>query len=374
MAVSYEIHIPTSSSPGDCLGTFGTVLSSMGIELGMRIDAGLSKKIGAAWFSTLEDLRVEQARARGRSYRPAYSFYEFNWIVNEAKNDSQSPVRNYLPAGIPNFYRQLENMAELRNRWFHDHNPHNIQSLKSSLVLAHYIARTCNLESAKEIDSALQRVNEILTGTYQPHPSDPVIQPDAVPVVTAEEQTAAARQSAVGAVWMGPHGTRKLELRESGALIDTVLTANVTTELTEEQTQRYLPLWKIMLKRDWMWVDSLGQVGAYVGGVFRFMGYLGETAVESQQDPFSKFLLHHSYEIVESGLLDRESGAELEEAHLGKVTASTLKRVREELDDQQILRVTWDGDLISFTDSGPIYLGEIESSDWFAGHFAIATA
>jgi hypothetical protein len=374
MGVQYDIHIPTSASPGDCLGTFGTTLSAMGIELGTRLDAALEGKIGPAWFSTLEDLRAQQAWNRGKTYRPAYSCHEFNWIVNEAFHNSNSPIRDYLPVGVANFYKRLQDMAELRNRWFHDHNPHNIQSLKTALALALYIAKTCNLESAKGIDSALQRVNEILTGTYQNQQSDPVIQPEDIPVVTAEEEPAAARQSAVGAVWIGPHGARKLELRESGALIDTVLTANVTTELTEEQTQRYLPLWKLMLKRDWMWVDSLGQVGAYVGGIFRFMGYLGETSVESQQDPFSKFLLPHSYEIVETGLLDRESGAELSEVHLGKVTASTLKRVREELDDEQILRVTWDGDLISFTDSGPIYLGEIESSDWFAGHFAIATA
>ena len=374
MAVSYEIHIPTSSSPGDCLGTFGTVLSSMGIELGMRIDAGLTQKIGPNWFSMLEDLRTRQASDKNRSYKPAYSFYEFNWIVNEAYHNSGSRIREYLPAGVPNFYRKLQDMAELRNRWFHDHNPHNIQSLKSALVLAHYIAETCNLESASGIDSALQRVNEILTGTYQPAQGAPAIEPGDTTEVSPEEAPSAARQSAVGAVWMGPHGIRRLELRESGALIDTSLAANVTTELTKEQSQRYLPLWKLMLKRDWMWVDSLGQVGAYVGGVFRFMGYLGETAAESQQDPFSKFLLPHSYEIVESRLLDRESGAQLDEAHLGKVTASTLKRVREELDDQQILRVTWDGDLISFTDSGPVYLGEIESSDWFAGQFAVPTA
>lgn len=372
MAATYEIHIPASASPGDCLGAFGTALSAMGIELGTRIDVALTSKIGTSWFSALEEIRAQQAWNKGRVYKPAYSCYEFNWIVNEAFHNSNSPLREFLPVGVSNFYKRLQDMAELRNRWFHDHNPHNIQSLKTALMLALYIAKTCNLESTKGIDSALQRVNDILTGTHQPNPGEPEATVGTAPEEVTEEAST-ARQLAAGAVWVGPHGTRKLELRESGAIVDTTLAENVTTELTEDQAKRYLPLWKLMLQRDWIWVDSLGQVGAYIHGIFRFIGYLGDNAVESQQDPFSKFLLSHSYEMVDGLLLDRESGSKLVEANLGKVTASTLKRVRGELDDHQILRVTWDGDLISFTDSGPVYLGEIESADWFSGHFAIAT-
>jgi hypothetical protein len=371
----YEVHFPESDSPGQCLAAFGTAISAIGLELGTRISTGMTESHGAQWLDQLERLREIQALDKGRKHLRTWSAYDINWIVNEPYHNTESPVRKYLPLGAYKFFDNARELVETRNRWYHDFNPHNINDLAKAIELCVYVASKCELAIAPTLESVRRRVNEIKAGTYkrelEAKESVPTVAD--TPAPTPEENETAEIQRAVGAVWVGGLPLRKIELRSSGALIDANLQANVTSELTEDQQERYLKLWKLLFKQGWLWVDELGQVAAYVQGVLRCVGFWGDIQ-EPAQDPFSKFLLPHSYEITPDALIDRASGSELQEKHVGNVTASTLKRARMELSDNELVRVTWDGDLICFSSNGVEYFGEIESQDWFSSHFSVATS
>ncbi len=365
----YEIHMPVSTSPGDCLGTFGTALSAIGIELGGLINEGMTASYGRSWMESLEETRFLESQRKGKTYKRSYSPYDFNWIINEPYFNPLSPVAQYLPTTAYNFFKNARDLVDTRNRWYHDHNPHNINDLLKALELCSYIALKCNLSVAGQIESVRQRALALKAGTYK----SPTPAPSLAPTGSGASSTSqkAQIQKAVGAVWIGDLPNRKIELKDSGALVDEAKKANVTSELTLVQQQRYLKLWQL-LKPGWLWVDELGQVAAYIQGVLRCVGFWG-IEEEPAQNPFSKFLLPHTYELTHDKLIDRETGSELNEFHLGRVTASTLNRARLELSDNQLIRVTWDGDLICFGDAGAEYFGEIESQDWFPGHFALAT-
>jgi hypothetical protein len=371
----YEVHLPESDSPGQCLAAFGTSISAIGLELGIRISTGMSTEHGAQWLEKLERLREIDASSRGRKHLRTWSAYDISWIINEPFHNPDSPIRKYLPVTAYRFFDNARELVETRNRWYHDFNPHNINDLAKAIELCVYVASKCELTITPTLDSVRRRVNEIKSGDYKgelvANESFPTVAD--TPAPAPEKNETAKIQRAVGAVWVGEIPSRKIELRSSGALIDEGLQANVTSELTQEQQERYLKLWQLIFKQGWLWVDELGQVAAYVQGVLRCVGFWGDIE-EPAQDPFSKFLLPHSYEISPDALIDRASGAELQERHLGKVTSSTLKRARMELSDSELVRVTWDGDLIYFGSNGVEYFGEIESQDWFATHFSVATS
>lgn len=368
---NYEIHLPETASAGDCLGAFGTSLSAIGLELGGRINDDMTKTIGPNWLDALENIRYSEAYNRGKHYKKSYSAYDFSWIVNEPFYNSQSPIRKYLPTSAYKFFDNARELVETRNRWYHDYNPHNINDLVKAMELCSYIAAKCDLGIADQIEVVRKRAIELKAGTYV------AVQTESTLSIEVEEKasskTAPQVQRAIGASWIGELPKRRIALRESGALIDETKQANVTSELTAVQQERYLKLWSLLMKAGWLWVDELGQVAAYVQGVLRCVGFWGNQE-EPAQDPFSKFLLPHSYELTADRILSREDGAELDEKYLGNVTASTLKRARMEIADSEIVRVTWDGDLICFGSNGVEYFGEVESKDWFVGQFFLETA
>jgi hypothetical protein len=372
---AYEVHLPESGSPGQCLAAFGTSISAIGLELGLKINKGMTTQFGAQWLSLLEEARFREAARRNKGYKKSWSPFDLNWIINEPFHNKTSPIREYLPKNDDAFYKIARDLVETRNRWYHDYNPHNINELQKAIELCHYVSSECELDLTDVLEQVHSRVKQIKSGTYKaeapitgtpPEQLTPTEEP-------AGDESPPEIQRAVGAVWLGGIPARKVELRSSGSLIDESLQSNVTSELTQDQQERYLKLWRLLFKQGWLWVDELGQVAAYVQGVLRCVGFWGDVE-EPSQDPFSKFLLPHSYEITLDALVDRSSGVELAEQHLGKVTASTLKRARMELSDNELVRVTWDGDLICFGSNGVEYLGEIESQDWFAAHFSVATA
>lgn len=359
----YPVHVPEGSTPGQCLATFSTTLTSMSIEIGMYLNNRMSAKWGASWFEQLREARIPF----DDKYNQYKSFYDFSWIANEAIKHSDSPIREFLPKNEYQFYKELGNLRSARNRWYHDYNPHNISELRGTLNCVKYIAEKCGLSLAEELLPVIRRVNEISSGTF------------AVPSPQVEtagnsspEQLPSMQQVAVGAAWLGPRGLRKIELTRSGSLIDLEAGANVTAELGDSNLNRYLKLWR-KLELDWLWVDPLGSVAANVQGSLRMVGYWGQNVDDSGQDPFAKFLLKNSYAFVGDVFYEREGNQALDESNIGEVTASTLRRGLESVQEGEILRVTWDGDLIYFGDRGPEYIGEVESDDWFPGHFLVAT-
>lgn len=366
---NYEIHMPETGSPGDCLGAFGTSLSAIGLELGGRINEGMTGKVGPGWLQALEKIRSEEAARKGKPYKKSFSPYDFNWIVNEPFHNYQSPIRQYLPVNAYKFFDNARELVETRNRWYHDYNPHNINDLVKAMELCSYVATKCDLVIADRIEEVRKRSLELKSGTYVSQSGQSQRSEESRTNSTGPNPQV---QRAVGAVWLGDLPERRIALKQSGALIDETKQSNVTSELTNDQQERYLSLWKLLIHAGWLWVDELGQVAAYVQGVLRCVGFWGEVE-EPAQDPFTKFLLPHSYELSGDLLLDRESGSALNEENLGDVTASTLKRARIDISDNEIVRVTWDGDLICFGDSGTEYFGEIESRDWFEGHFFLET-
>jgi hypothetical protein len=370
---NYAIHLPESTSPGDCLGAFGTALSAIGLELGQKINAEMTKSVGAGWMRQLEDLRALEAMRRGKAYKKSYSPLDYSWIINEAFHNSQSLVRSFLPITAYNFFDNARELVETRNRWYHDYNPHNVNELTKALELCVYIASKCQLDILPTLEAVRKRAIELKAGTYKSAqarvaPVQPRQIPDKLPIVQPAQV-----QRAIGAVWLGELPARRISLKSAGTLIDEKMQANVTSELSEIQRQRYLKLWQLVVMPGWLWVDELGQVAAYVNGVLRCVGFWGDKD-EPPQDPFSKFLLPHSYELNPDSLIDRATGAVLNEDNIGKVTESTLKRARLEASDSELVRVTWDGDLVWFGNNGAEFFGEIESKDWFASHFSIETA
>lgn len=362
----YQLHLPEDSSPGHCIATFSTVITFMAIELGTYFDGQMTAKVGPGWFETLEDLRA----AEKQNYRRSKSCFDFSWVINEPTRNTNSPLREFLPQGEYQFYPTMREILDTRNRWYHDFNPHNITELAKALDTVRYLAEKCNLLLADEIKPVIKRVQEIKSGAYAPATAKPAV----APPNSAKGATPSKpmRQAAVGAAWLGEPGLQKLQLTKNGSLMDIGVAKNVTNEVTEAQ-QRYLALWKY-LGLDWLWVDKAGSVSAYVSGSLRMVGFFGADASDDGQDPFSKFLIQATYGLSDGKLVHRESQKVLDQRYIGRVTKSTIQRAAEYVDETDILRLTWDGDLIHFGDNGPEYIGEVESDDWFAGHFFIPTA
>ena len=367
MSDFYQLHMPESASPGHCLATFATALTKLSIELGTYLNLQMTARFGSNWFFDLKEDRVFE----DSKYSQYKNFYDFSWIASESLNYPRSNVRLLLPFREYQFEKAMGDLRSARNQWFHGFNPHNISELRKALDCVRYISVKCGLELTDELVPVIKRVSEIASGVYQ----SPVANPEPAPATNTPEVTAnppALKQAAVGAAWLGPVGPRKVELTKSGSLIDLTQAKNVTAEMTDPISNRYLQLWK-KLELDWLWVDSLGSVAANVHGSLRMVGYWGSEPEDSNQDPFAKFLLKNTYAIVGDVFYERDTNQALDDSFIGPVTSSTLKRARESVQEGEVLRLTWDGDLIYFGDQGPEYLGEIESSDWFAGHFFMPT-
>lgn len=359
----YPVHMPEDSTPGHCLATFSTTISSLSIELGTYFDSQMKAKYGKYWFGDLCE-----ARLLTDTHYIYKSPFDFSWIINEPFRYGGSPIREYLPKNEYQFYPTLKKLLETRNKWYHDHNPHNIAELRTALSLVKYVADKCGLELAEELVPVISRVNAIASGAYPGKGGGEGGHPTSATVPTATT----IRQSAVGAAWLGTLGDRKIQLNRTGSLIDLGAAKNVTAEIGDITTNRYYKLWQA-LELDWLWVDANGSVAANVLGSLRMVGYWGRSDEDAEQDPFAKFLLPKSYTFSDGKLHERDSMTMLDESRIGPVTKSTLNRGRASIQEGEILRVTWDGDLICFGDVGPEYIGEVESSDWFAGHFFVPT-
>lgn len=363
----YPLHMPEDSTPGHCLATFSTVLAAMAIELGTYFDGHMRIKEGPDWFDDLEEYRQ---RTRP-NYQRSRSVFDFSWIINEPCRHTDSPLRDLLPKNEYQFYPTMKTVLDIRNRWYHDFNPHNIVELRKALRLIKYLAEKCGLELADDLVPIIARADAIFSGSYSATPPAATLPtPEATEKV--REVAKPIRQAAVGASWLGPVGARKIQLAKSGSLIDLIAEKNVTAEAGNASNNRYLTLWK-KLGLDWLWVDELGAVAANVHGSLKMVGYWGESPEDGAQDPFAKFLLPNTYTFADGKLCERENLRELNEAHIGPITKSTLNRGKESVQEGEILRLTWDGDLIYFGDQGPEYVGEVESKDWFPDHFFMPT-
>ena len=360
----YEIFLPEDASPGSCIATFATCLNSIGLELGLRINAGMTQQFGATWFTDLENQRIAEAEQRGKKHVRSFSVFDISWIVNEPFHNSNSPIRQFLPSGVDGLYFDLKEMVTIRNQWFHDFANHSINNLETALGLFRHIAETCELQITDQIVEVEARVTDISTSKFKKSETTN----EFVSAKAQVNQKEPIQQKAVGALWIGDPGSRKLELKESGALIDSALKRNVIEEMTLEQKEFYLPLWKSQIGKGWLYVDRLGQVGGYVSGQLRMIGLLGSDAAQLDEDPFSKFLLPRTYYLKDGSLFDRSSGERLNIEKLDKVTASTLNRVEEMVGEDEPMRCTWDGELVHFGDNGPTFIGEIEFDNWFVGH------
>ncbi len=364
----YPLHLPESSTPGQCLATFSTAITALAIELGTYFDNQMRAKFGNHWFAELKEDR-EPFDPKYKQYK---SFYDFSWIVNESHHYLESEIRNLLPKNEYQFYPTLLSLLSMRNQWYHHFSSHNIQELRKALASIKYIADKCQLELADDLLPVIQRVREIVAGTFVPqnvvagHPAE-------VSVAKDDTINNSMSQMAVGAAWMGPLGSRKIELRKTGSLIDLAEGKNVTSELGDAQSNHYLKLWRA-LELDWLWVDSRGSVASHVHGSLRMVGYWGASTDEANQDPFAKFLLENTYAYAGDDFYDRENSRALSLNGIGPVTASTIARGREMAKDGELIRITWEGDMIFFGDQGPEYIGEVESQDWFPGHFLVPTS
>ena len=365
MIQNYPLHVPENSSPGECLGTFSTAIALLSLELGGIINERMEAKEGLYWFSYLiEDRKYQDSR-----YNNYKNKLDFSFLVVEICNFSDSPLRDGLPRNDPKFYNTLQDLLQARNRWYHSHEVHNIHKLSEALRMAYYISKKCGLDFSEELIPVINRVNDIVAGTYK----SPVPVSIAKPTEgKTQEKPKAMRQAAVGASWLGPLGARKIQLAKSGSLVDLQKGENVTSELGNPAENRYLKLWK-KLEIDWMWVDELGSVAAHVYGSLRMVGHWGSEPNDLEQDPFAKFLLSTTYAYAGEVFYERETSESLDESFVGQITKSTLNRGREMVQEGEVLRVTWDGDLICFGDQGPLYIGEVESEDWFPGHFFLPT-
>lgn len=363
---SYDLHLPEAATPGHCLATFSTTLTALALELGTYFDNQMRAKEGPHWFKNL----CEYRNAIESNYHLYKSNLDISWVINEPYRHIDSPIREFLPKGEYQFYPTLKLLLDARNRWYHDHNPHNVVELTKVLGLAKYIADKCGLELAENLKPVIERVNAIKSGSYQGAIVEPSNEASANPQKLLRNPV---RQSAVGASWLGPVGERKIQLTTAGSLIDLAAGENVSSEMVNLSTNRFYQLWRA-LGLDWLWVDANNSVAANVNGSLRMVGYWGAQEVEPQQDPFAKFLLVHTYTFTQGKLFDINSNQELDESGLGRVTLSTLTRGKSMVLEGEVLRLTWDGDLIYFGDTGPECLGEIESKDWFAGHFFVPTA
>jgi hypothetical protein len=362
MTGTYAVHLPEENTPGHCFATFATSITAFSIELGTYFDNQMRAKEGPYWFENLRKLRI-LIEPRYKNYK---NRLDFLWIVNESVWFDDSPIKALLPSNEHQVFRNLRELGDARNQWYHDHNPHNIGQLRAALNKLKYLADKCGLELADELVPVIDRVNAIAAGSYKPEPAKSDNEPE--PTTKSPQ---ALRQAAVGAAWLGPVGVRKIQLTRAGSLIDLGAEKNVTSEMGP--SNRYLELWQA-LNLDWLWVDSLGSVAAYVQGSLRMVGYWGADPEDTSQDPFAKFLLPHSYIFADGVICHLETLKALDHSAIGPVTKSTLKRASESIQEGAIMRLTWDGDLIHFGDNGPEYLGEVESSDWFAGHFFVPTA
>ncbi|EPR75389.1 hypothetical protein ADILRU_2345 [Leifsonia rubra CMS 76R] len=372
---THQVHLPTSTEPGQVLGAYYSLMRALGIELGSRYDDYCSKAIGPDWFAALCKNRAEQKLGPAELFDPSFVLKEPLWHPD-------SPTRKCLPSG-GQFYNLVEDTIHLRNSWAHHAVEPTVESLADAAKLIHELASKANLKVGAAASAMRKRSKGLINGTWSPgapveaEPTVPTapISDDIVNAINAETEAQVEKalsrdaeqpaRPSVGGVWDAAVPTQHLRLTKLRRIVDAE-TSEDLTELLGENASTVIDHWVSLRPMGDLYLDdSDAAVIGYISGSPRLLGYLGP---EPTPDPnaIRGFAIPALYRVTATQIIDSSSGQSLHRASLtdtGTLIAGILGRVPA----GGTIRVTNYGDVVRIDDTGKAKVAHTSAAQWFPG-------
>ena len=369
--MSLKLQLPTADKPGQVYGTIFSVLSSIGFELGARYDKVLKVSHGENWF---DDLQAQ----REITYQ---SMFDPSFVLAEPYHYSDSPTRACLPS-TQDFYHMLKQARYVRNSWAHLNVEPSFASLEKDLKFLQKFCHAADLGLTEYIKQARTRIRDIAERGWVPAGAEEntnemqaeidrlqnlmadlkVDQVKAQQEATAqdlfdvEQRIAKQERPPIGQEWKGELGARKLMLiRQTGDLYDVNEKCSVKSELLPNPETKIASWFSIMPIGGEVYVAEDGAVAAYVQGVMRLIGYLGQEPEVPEHELRGFFTLEDF--VIKHGLVE-SSEFETEPLQVELLNGFELRAM--------------DGAFVRCTTYGDVAYYEEESDSWikFANHSA----
>ncbi|BDU10320.1 hypothetical protein AINA4_02410 [Aurantimicrobium sp. INA4] len=377
-----KLYLPKADTEEEAEDAFHKMCQALVIELGQKFEKVGQAQLGDDW--------LEELVAQGGDPQEISNWtspFDPSFVFSQPLKYHDSLLWRVLPNNAE-FYNNYKSCRWARNRWEHRQISPSLEQLKKDMKYFYFVAQEAKLSIEGALPQLLQRINNILSGSFNPETSaeEPVTvsaeetseevqvaveKDDAEKAERTRERTAAKSESRprVGGRWIGPKPTRALKFkRQLNDLTDVETKESVKHLWGDEAALQIARLKMIDPMGDIFVDDSDGALFGYKHGQERLLGYLGAEP-ERDLSEVQGFSLPYSYSLTENGIVCESTGENLSKV-LGenaRTLTAVLKKAVNPLDE---LKITTHGDLYSLTEQGPVKIARVSSTEWFPNHLA----
>ena len=379
MADVRKLYLPTADTEEEAEDAFHKMCQALVIELGQKFEKVGQAQLGDDW---LEELVAQGGDSQEISNWT--SPFDPSFVFSQPLKYHDSLLWRVLPNNAE-FYNNYKSCRWARNRWEHRQISPSLEQLKKDMKYFYFVAQEAKLSLEGALTQLHQRINDILSGTFNPETSveEPFVvsaektpedvqvaveKDDAEKAERARERTAAPTEARprVGGRWVGPKPSRVLKFkRQLNDLVDAETRETVKPLWGDEAALQIARLKMIDPMGDIFVDDSDGALFGYKHGEERLLGYLG-TEPERDLTEVQGFSLPFSYSLTEAGIVCESTGENLSKV-LGENARTLTAVLRKAVNPLDELKITTHGDLYSLTDQGPVKIARVTAAEWFPG-------
>lgn len=377
MASVRKLYLPTADTEEEAEDAFHKLCQALVIELGQKFEKVGQAQLGDDW--------LEELVAQGGDPQEISNWtspFDPSFVFSQPLKYNDSLLWRVLPNNAE-FYNNYKSCRWARNRWEHRQISPSLEQLKKDMKYFYFVAKAAKLSLEAALPQLLQRINDVLAGTFNPATSaeEPVAvsteeTPEEVQVAVEKDdaektERARARTAApaearprVGGRWIGPKPSRALKFkRQLNDLVDAETRESVKPLWGDEATLQIARLKMIDPMGDIYVDDSDGALFGYKHGKERLLGYLG-TEPERDLTEVQGFSLPYSYSLTYEGIVCESTGENLSTV-LGENARTLTAVLRKAVNPLDELKITTHGDLYSLTEHGPVKIARVAAAEWF---------
>lgn len=379
MAGVRKLYLPTADTEEEAEDAFHKLCQALVIELGQKFEKVGQAQIGDDW--------LEELVAQGGDPQEISNWtspFDPSFVFSQPLKYHDSLLWRVLPNNAE-FYNNYKSCRWARNRWEHRQISPSLEQLKKDMKYFYFVAKAAKLSLEAALPQLLQRINDVLAGTFNPATvaEEPVAvsaeqTPEEIQVAVdkddAEKAERARERSAapaelrprVGGRWIGPKPSRALKFkRQLNDLVDAETKDSVKSLWGDEAGLQIARLKMIDPMGDIFVDDSDGAMFGYKHGQERLLGYLGSEPTRDLAE-VQGFSLPYSYSLSDEGIVCESTGESLSKL-LGDAARPLTAVLRKAVNPLDELKITTHGDLYSLTEQGPVKIARVSASEWFPG-------
>lgn len=374
-----KLYLPKADTEEEAEDAFHKMCQALVIELGQKFEKVGQAQLGDDW--------LEELVAQGGDPQEISNWtspFDPSFVFSQPLKYHESLLWRVLPNNAE-FYNNYKSCRWARNRWEHRQISPSLEQLKKDMKYFYFVAKAAKLSLEAALPQLLQRINDVLSGTF--HLATTVEEPVAIigEETTEEVQVAVEKDDAekaerarersavpaevrprVGGRWIGPKPSRALKLkRQLNDLVDAETKESVKHLWGDEAALQIARLKMIDPMGEILVDDSDGALFGYKHGQERLLGYLGP---EPKRDltEVQGFSLPYSYSLTKEGIVCESTRENLSKrlSENAQPLTAVLRKAVNPLDE---MKITTHGDLYSLTEQGPVKIARVSSVEWFPG-------